>query len=1211
MPIYKSHFMWHYAVGCCCTQEEAQLKRLARILFALSAIVLLAPLPQAGAVLYNDPRAGNPLVPGYFADPCCRKFGDTYYLYATPDGWGVGEGPFIIWTSKDFVHWTGNKSNWPTTTQKWAPSVVYANSQYYMYTQVPCQVWVGVGSTPLGPFTNPISGGGCMIPDQTPFRTITLDGECFIDTDGQAYLYYGTWWTPTVVKLNPDLISTVAGSAIQFFSHDSYTPPNGTVQGCMEAPYMFKHNSKYYYMYSNNQCGDSTYDVEYSTGTSPLGPWTYGANNPILSTNLDDTVDGPGHHTILEDGGKVYIIYHRHDNPHNADGSHRQVCADELIFNGDGSIAKVVPTHNGIGYLAASTKKDTNLAIGKTATASSNAGSDWLPSNAADENNGTLWKAGSYTYPQWLTIDLGSSMSFKRCETEFQFSQVAYTYRIEYSTNGTTWATFVNRTTNTSWGPMVDSVASPVTGRYIRITITGDDSSGRPSPEVGIWNFKIYDGVDKADPTPIVDAGPDKTGTTAFPTLPLTGSLVYATGPVTYTWSKVGGPGTVTFTNSGKLNATATFGSMGAYTLQLSANDGTHTGADTVGFNILAPGDKVISYPMEETSGVYVTDTSNNAQDGILMNGATRGTGAVGNCVSFDGINDYLYVPPLLTYTTLSVSAWIKLDTIPSYGSIICGNGSATGRPYLSIQSTGKIQFSIVGGNPVNQTSTFAFTDKTLGKWTHIAVVYDKATKNVKFYVNGKQDRSVSYSSAQSAVLTSGARIAGWDGGGRNFDGKIDELVVYNRALSATEISTTAGSVSFPTVGDAKKLANGQSITLKARSVTYAPRDTSTLARGTTFFYIGEPDRSSYLRVEDGLTGQDAADAGGGATITGVININAYGERYLTLSSPPEIESAPVVAPAFATTKGINAGSVAVGALVKTAGTVQSVASDRKSMTIWDGLTKKVGSTATKVYTTVKCEYGTIGSEISATNTVSVIGVVNQSSATDRVILLRQVRRLVPAVPAITNGLVAWYKLDETSGTTASDSSGNGKNGTLVNGPTWGAGMIGGAIVLDGVDDYILLPTGLMSAVTDFTVCAWAKLDANNGWNRIFDFGTGTSNYMFLTPSAGGGPLRYAITTTSNGSEQQMDAPSALPIGGWQHVAVTLSGTTGKLYVNGALVSTNTSMTLNPASLGSTNQNYIGKSQWGDPLFDGKIDDFRIYNRALSASEISQIYAGY
>jgi len=1170
------------------------------------AIALLTPVRQAGAVQYNDPRAGNPLVPGYFADPCIRKFGDTYYLYVTPDGWGVGEGPFCIWTSKDFVHWTATKSTWPTTNQKWAPSVVYANGKYYMYTQVPCQVWVGTATSPLGPWTNPISGGGYFIPDQTPAGTITLDGECFIDTDGQAYLYYGCWWTPTVVKLNADLISTVAGSAVQYFGS---TTPYGTVSGCMEAPYMFKRNGIYYYMYSDNMCQDSTYQVKYSTGNSPLGPWTYGANNPILSTNLDDTVDGPGHHTILDDGGKVYIIYHRHDNPHSPGGAYRQTCADELRFNGDGSIAKLTPTHNGIGYLAASTKKDTNLALGKTATASSYAGSEFLPANAADENNGTIWKASSYTYSQWLTVDLGASYSFKRCETEFQYPQVAYKYKIEYSTNGTSWNIFVNRTTNTSWGPMIDSLASPVPGRYVRITITGDDTPSRPTPEVAIWNFKIYDGVDKADATPVVDAGPDRTGTTSFPKLPLAGALVYAVGPVTYTWSKVSGPGTVTFTDSDKLNATATFGSAGTnYVLQLQANDGTRTGSDTVTFNILAPGDKVISYPMDEPGGVYVTDMSDNAQDGILMSGPKRGSGAVGGCVCFDGSDDYIYVPPLLTYTSLSISAWVKPDTLPSYGAIICGNGSATGRPYMGIQNDGKLHFSIVGCSPSDQSSNYLFVGPNLGKWTHVAVVYDKTGKTVKFYINGQLDSTRTLTTAQSVVLTPGARVGGYDGGGRYFDGKIDELVVYSRTLSAAEVTTLAGGVTFPTIGDARKLLNGQSVTMKAKSVTYAPRNASTLARSTTFFYIGEPDRSSVLRIEDGATGQDAADVDGGATITGTMAVNAYGERYLQLTSPTEIESAPIVSPALVNSRSVNTDPTLVGQLIKVGCKVKTIAGDRKSMTVTDGYM----SGGLEVATTVKCEYGTIGSEISATNMVSVTGIVSKTSATDRVVLLRQMRRLVPALSPITNGLVAWYKLDEISGTNASDSSGNNKTGTLVNGPLWGTGMVGGAVVLDGGDDYVSLPTGLMSSITNFSICAWVRLDANNGWNRIFDFGTGTSNYMFLSPNAGGGPLRYAITTTSNGSEQTLDGPSALPTGGWQHVAVTLSGTTGKLYVNNALVRTNASMTLNPSSLGSTNQNYIGKSQFGsDPLFDGKIDDFRIYNRVLSASELSQIYAGY
>lgn len=121
---------------------------------------------------------------------------------------------------------------------------------------------------------------------------------------------------------------------------------------------------------------------------------------------------------------------------------------------------------------------------------------------------------------------------------------------------------------------------------------------------------------------------------------------------------------------------------------------------------------------------------------------------------------------------------------------------------------------------------------------------------------------------------------------------------------------------------------------------------------------------------------------------------------------------------------------------------------------------------------------------------------------------------------------------------------------------------------------------------------------------RILDFGTGTTAYMMLTPDAGTtNALRFAITTSGGNGEQQLNGP-VLTAGTWYHIAVVLSGNTGTLYVNGAAVATNTSMTLHPSSLGSTTHNYLGKSQFSDPAFLGTIDDFRIYSRALSASEI-------
>jgi hypothetical protein len=197
-------------------------------------------------------------------------------------------------------------------------------------------------------------------------------------------------------------------------------------------------------------------------------------------------------------------------------------------------------------------------------------------------------------------------------------------------------------------------------------------------------------------------------------------------------------------------------------------------------------------------------------------------------------------------------------------------------------------------------------------------------------------------------------------------------------------------------------------------------------------------------------------------------------------------------------------------------------------------------------------------------------------------------------------------KFDEAGGTTAVDSTGNGWNGTLQNGATWTAGYSNNAVNLSSnSSQYVSLPSGVMTNITDFTIAAWINLSSVANWNRIFDFGTGTSVYMFLSPRSSSGAIRYAITTGSSAGEQQINGTSPLPIGGWHHVAVTQSGMTGILYVDGVAVGTNSSMTLNPSNLGNTTQNYIGRSQWADPYLNGRVDEFRIYRGVLAVGEIA------
>ncbi len=114
---------------------------------------------------------------------------------------------------------------------------------------------------------------------------------------------------------------------------------------------------------------------------------------------------------------------------------------------------------------------------------------------------------------------------------------------------------------------------------------------------------------------------------------------------------------------------------------------------------------------------------------------------------------------------------------------------------------------------------------------------------------------------------------------------------------------------------------------------------------------------------------------------------------------------------------------------------------------------------------------------------------------------------------------------------------------------------------------------------------------------------------LFLTVSAGTAP-RFAITTSGSGGEQRLSGTAALPLNTWSHLAVTLSGTTGTLYVNGTAVATNSGMTLHPSNLGATTNNWIGRSQYADPYLNATVDDFQIYSRALTGTEVQALAGG-
>ncbi len=207
--------------------------------------------------------------------------------------------------------------------------------------------------------------------------------------------------------------------------------------------------------------------------------------------------------------------------------------------------------------------------------------------------------------------------------------------------------------------------------------------------------------------------------------------------------------------------------------------------------------------------------------------------------------------------------------------------------------------------------------------------------------------------------------------------------------------------------------------------------------------------------------------------------------------------------------------------------------------------------------------------------------------------------------------LFAYYPFDQTAGPTIPDASGNGHGGTLAGTATFPAAVVGNGLSLPGVSgDYVTLPGALLQTVTSVTIALWVNVRADQAWQRVFDFGSSTNVYMFLTPHAGGTSIaRFAISTTGNATEQRLDATSVLPLGTWTHVAIVLGAGGGTLYINGAAVGTNAALTLRPADLGAAANNWLGRSQFtADPSFNGQIDELRIYASALTAAQITTIY---
>ncbi len=294
-------------------------------------------------------KAGNPVFPGWYADPEAIVYGDKYWIYPTYSARYEDQLFFDCFSSPDLVNWTKHEKiltskevSWANKAM-WAPGVISKAGKYYLFFGAndvhPGEIGgigVAVADKPEGPYKDHI--GKPLINDVVNGAQ-PIDQFIFLDKDGTYYMLYGGWRHCNIVKLNDDFTALVPYEDGTIYKE--ITPEN-----YVEGPFMFIKDGKYYFMWSEGGWTGPDYSVAYAISDSPFGPFK--RIGKILQQD-PSIATGAGHHSCINVPGtdKWYIVYHRRPLTER-DGNSRVTCIDEMHFDENGFIKPVKMTFEGV-----------------------------------------------------------------------------------------------------------------------------------------------------------------------------------------------------------------------------------------------------------------------------------------------------------------------------------------------------------------------------------------------------------------------------------------------------------------------------------------------------------------------------------------------------------------------------------------------------------------------------------------------------------------------------------------------------------------------------------------------------------------------------------------------------------------------------------------------------------------------------------------------
>ena len=603
------------------------------------------------------------------------------------------------------------------------------------------------------------------------------------------------------------------------------------------------------------------------------------------------------------------------------------------------------------------------------------------------------------------------------------------------------------------------------------------------------------------------------------------------------------------------------------------------------------------SWMMDEAADTTAFDGSGNNNSMFLRGGVEWSPGALGNGLSFDAVDDYAIVPLSPSLDSLgagvTVSLWVKLNYMPAdmpfnVGPIYdCPTDN-----YVIYEDKGnrELRFKVTTDKGAERPGIPA-ADLKVDEWLHVVGVYDGSSARI--YMNGELK---DVHPRLTGVVKPGQVAQLGKDGSWLFSGGIDQVQVYNRGLTPQEViwlyagadvpvlnieavDQTSVTLSWNGVSDPLYGLSGYKV---YRDTTDAPTELIATLGDTTHFVDDTKSEAAtyYYRVRS-VDASGVESAWYSNTVSATTGADTTPPQLLRVSSTGE------------------AGKV----LAQFSEKVAAVSATLAANYTLDG-----GATVDSVHLALDGRTAMLHTSGLAFNNSYTL-TVNQVSD------LAEVPNLIPDGSSLSfiyhaplAGLIAYWPLDETQDSTATDVSGMGNHGQLGNAPAHEGGLFGNALRFNGATSYVAIPASpsLNIDTSAVSVSLWINPDylpttMPYGIGPIYD--APTDNYV-VYQDKGNKELRFKVTTTK-GAERPGIPEAMLTTGKWQHIVGVYDGTQAKIYLNGQLVDSHPNLT------GAVKPNQVARlGNDGANWYSGLIDNVQVYRTALSDDEIFYLYTG-